>query len=128
MSAILIQGTISSVLVAVSSFQKIIEYFIFVAVVFLAMAGAGLILARWRNIGTAPLFRAPLYPVPVVIFLLLITTLLVLLAGHSPIQAGLGGAVVLAGIPAYWLFSFAGTPAPPEPFARGNSGTSIKGL
>jgi APA family basic amino acid/polyamine antiporter len=127
-SAILIQGTISSVLVAVSSFQKIIEYFIFVAVVFLAMAGAGLILARWRNIGTAPLFRAPLYPVPVVIFLLLITTLLVLLAGHSPIQAGLGGAVVLAGIPAYWLFSFAGTPAPPEPFARGNSGTSIKGL
>jgi basic amino acid/polyamine antiporter, APA family len=103
-SAILIQGTISSVLVAVSSFQKIIEYFIFVAVVFLAMAGAGLILARWRNIGTAPLFRAPLYPVPVIIFLLLITTLLVLLAGHSPTQAGLGGAVVLAGIPAYWLF------------------------
>jgi APA family basic amino acid/polyamine antiporter len=103
-SAIVIQGTISSVLVAVSSFQKIIEYFIFVAVVFLAMAGAGLFLARRRNAGTAPLFRTPLYPVPVLIFLLLISTLLVLLVGSSPIQAGLGGAVVLAGIPAYLLF------------------------
>jgi len=103
-NAILIQGTISSVLVGVSSFQKIIEYFIFVAVVFLAMAGAGLLLARRRNAGTAPLFRTPLYPAPVFIFLLLIATLLVLLAGHSPIQAGLGGAVVLAGIPAYRVF------------------------
>jgi len=103
-SAIVIQGTISSVLVAMSSFQKIIEYFIFVAVVFLAMAGAGLFLARRRNAGTAPLFRTPLYPVPVLIFLLLISTLLVLLVGSSPIQAGLGGAVVLAGIPAYLLF------------------------
>jgi len=103
-SAILIQGTISSLLVAVSSFQKIIAYFIFVAVVFLAMAGGGLLLARRRNAGTAPLFRTPLYPAPVFIFLVLIATLLVLIAGHSPIQAGLGGAVVLAGIPAYRLF------------------------
>ena len=103
-SAILIQGTISSVLVGLSSFQKIIEYFIFIAVVFLAMAGGGLFLARRRNAGTVPLFRTPLYPVPVLIFLLLIATLLVLLAGHSPSQAALGGAVVLAGIPAYRLF------------------------
>jgi len=103
-SAILIQGTISSLLVAVSSFQKIIEYFIFVAVVFLAMAGAGLFLARRRNAGFAPLFRTPLYPLPVVIFLLLIMSLLVLLAGHSPMEAGLGVAVVVAGIPVYFLF------------------------
>jgi basic amino acid/polyamine antiporter, APA family len=102
--AILIQGTISSLLVAVSSFQKIIEYFIFVAVVFLAMAGAGLFLARARNAGADPAFRTPLYPLPVLIFLLLIMTLLVLLAGHSPAQAGLGAAVVLAGIPAYLMF------------------------
>ena len=102
--AILIQGAISSVLVSVGSFQKIIEYFIFVAVVFLAMAGARLFLARRRNAGITPLFLTPLYPAPVFIFLFLIAVLLVLLAGHSPIQAGLGGAVVLAGIPAYRLF------------------------
>ncbi|HET8824145.1 MAG TPA: amino acid permease [Terriglobales bacterium] len=107
-SAILIQGTISSLLVAVSSFQKIIEYFIFVAVWFLAMAGAGLFLARRKNSGTNPAFRTPWYPLPVIIFLLLILTLLVLLAGHGPLEAGLGGAVVLAGIPAYLLFRSGG--------------------
>lgn len=107
-SAILIQGTISSLLVAVSSFQKIIEYFIFVAVLFLAMAGAGLFLARRKNSGTNPAFRTPWYPLPVIIFLLLILTLLVLLAGHGPLEAGLGGAVVLAGIPAYLLFRSGG--------------------
>jgi basic amino acid/polyamine antiporter, APA family len=106
--AILIQGTISSVLVAVSSFQKIIEYFIFVAVVFLAMAGAGLFLARRNRAGTDPAFRTPLYPLPVIIFLLLIMTLLILLAGHSPAEAGLGTTVVLAGIPAYLLFRSGG--------------------
>jgi APA family basic amino acid/polyamine antiporter len=107
-SAILIQGTISSLLVAVSSFQKIIEYFIFVAVVFLAMAGAGLFLARRKNAGAHPAFRTPLYPVPVIIFLLLILILLVLLAGHSPLEAALGTGVVLAGIPAYLLFRSGG--------------------
>lgn len=107
-SAILIQGSISSLLVAVSSFQKIIEYFIFVAVVFLAMAGTGLFVARRRNMGADPLFRTPLYPLPVVVFLVLILTLLILLAGHSPVEAGLGSAVVLAGIPAYLLFRSSG--------------------
>jgi APA family basic amino acid/polyamine antiporter len=107
-SAILIQGTISSLLVAVSSFQKIIEYFIFVAVVFLALAGAGLFLARRKNAGANPAFRTPLYPVPVIIFLLLILILLVLLAGHSPLEAALGTGVVLAGIPAYLLFRSGG--------------------
>ncbi len=102
--AVLIQGTISSLLVAVSSFQKIIEYFIFVAVVFLAMSGAGLFLARRRDAGLTPLFRTPLYPLPVVIFLLLVVALLVLLAGHAPVEAGLGAGVVLAGVPAYLLF------------------------
>ena len=107
-SAILIQGTISSLLVAVSSFQKIIEYFIFVAVVFLAMAGAGLFLARRKNAGADPAFRAPLFPLPVIVFLLLVATLLVLLAGHSPVEAALGAAVVLAGIPAYLVFRASG--------------------
>jgi hypothetical protein len=36
--------------------------------------------------------------------LLLITLLLVLLAGHSPREAVLGVLVVLAGVPVYWIF------------------------
>jgi APA family basic amino acid/polyamine antiporter len=102
--AILIQGTISSVLVGVSSFQKILSTSSLWRSCSWQWLAQGLFLARRRNAGTAPLFRTPLYPVPVLVFLLLIATLLVLLVGLSPIQAGLGGAVVLAGIPAYLLF------------------------
>ena len=103
-NAIIIQGVISSVLVTVSSFQQIIAYFIFIAVVFLGLAGAGLVIARRRNSKTVPSFCTPLYPVPVVVFLLLIGILLVLLAAHSPREAALGVIVVSAGIPVYALF------------------------
>jgi APA family basic amino acid/polyamine antiporter len=102
--AILIQGAISSLLVAVSSFQQIIAYFIFVAVVFLGMAGVGLFLARKRGGDAQPAFSTPAYPLPPIVFLLLITLLLVLLAGHSPGEAALGVLVVLAGVPVYWIF------------------------
>lgn len=102
-SAILIQGVIASFLVAVGSFQQIIAYFIFAAVVFLGLAGAGLFRARRRDPQTSGAFRTPLYPMPPIVFLLLIMALMVLLAGHSPREAALGSLVLLAGVPVYWM-------------------------
>jgi APA family basic amino acid/polyamine antiporter len=102
--AILVQGLISSVLVLVSSFQQIIAYFIFVAIVFLALAGAGLTTARRRGAGRNPRFSMPMYPVPLIVFLGLMTLLLLLLMAHSPREAVFGAAVVLAGVPVYSAF------------------------
>jgi APA family basic amino acid/polyamine antiporter len=102
--AILIQGTIASLLVLAGSFQQIIAYFIFVAVVFLGLAGAGLFIARVRARGSTPAFLTPAYPLPPIAFLLLVALLLVLLAVHSPREALLGIAVVLAGLPVYQFF------------------------
>jgi APA family basic amino acid/polyamine antiporter len=102
--AILVQGLISSVLAVMGSFQQIISYFIFVAVVFLALAGAGLFTARRRGSGRMPAFSMPMYPLPLIVFLVLMSLLLILLAGHSPRQALFGVVVVLAGIPVYNAF------------------------
>ena len=102
--AILLQGTISSILVAISSFQQILAYFIFSAVVFLGLAAIGLFRARRRKSEEVPSFVTPLYPFPPVVFLLLITVLLILLAGHSPREALLGALTVLAGVPVYSAF------------------------
>ena len=88
----------------IGTFQQIIAYFIFVAVVFLALAGAGLFRARGRSQGIEPVFFTPAYPVPPVVFLVLMSMLLVLLAVHSPRQALLGTAVVVAGLPVYSVF------------------------
>jgi APA family basic amino acid/polyamine antiporter len=103
-NAILLQGSVATILVLIGTFQQIIAYFIFVAVVFLALAGAGLFQARGRNRGINPIFLTPAYPVPPVIFLVLMSMLLVLLAVHSPREALLGTAVVAAGLPVYSIF------------------------
>jgi APA family basic amino acid/polyamine antiporter len=102
--AILIQGMIASLLVAAGSFQQIIAYFIFIAVVFLALAGAGVFIARAHARGSTPSFLTPAYPLPPIAFLILVTLLLILLAMHSPREALLGTAVVLAGLPVYNIF------------------------
>ena len=103
-NAILLQGFVATILVVIGTFQEIIAYFIFVAVVFLALAGAGLFRARGRCQGIEPVFFTPAYPVPPVVFLVLMSMLLVLLAVHSPREALLGTAVVAAGLPVYSVF------------------------
>jgi basic amino acid/polyamine antiporter, APA family len=123
-SAILIQGVIASFLVAVSSFQQIIAYFIFAAVVFLGLAGAGLFRARRRDPQSSGAFRTPMYPMPPIVFLLLIVALMVLLAGHSPREAVLGSLVVLAGVPVYRMvrrgaYSGGANESPRPEYAKG---------
>src|SRR5258708_22151341 len=103
-NAIVIQGLVASVLVFLGSFQQIISYFIFVAVVFLTLTGAGLFIVRSRDQGTAPAFLTPAYPLPLAVFLILMSLLLALLALHSPREALLGSLVVLAGLPVYAAF------------------------
>jgi len=117
--AILIQGSIATVLVLSGSFQQIIAYFIFVAVVFLTITGAGLFIVRSRAEGGGPLFMTPMYPVPLAMFLILMSLLLVLLGLHSPRQAALGSVVVLAGLPVYALFRKKLRPTDqPQPLTR----------
>ena len=102
--AIFIQGIISSLLLVISSFQQVLAYFIFVAVVFLGLAALGLFRARRLSAGDRPQFLAPAYPLPPLVFLVLIIVLLVLLAAHNPGEALLGTVVVLAGVPVYSAF------------------------
>jgi APA family basic amino acid/polyamine antiporter len=99
--AIMIQGLIASLLVALGDFQQIIAYFMFIAIVFLAMAGVALFISRSKRPNSLPIFRTPAYPLPPLMFLALIGLLLILLAVHRPRQALLGTAVVLLGLPVY---------------------------
>src|SRR5437899_7538704 len=69
-NAISIPGLVASVLLSIGSFQQIISYFIFVAVVFLTLPGAALNIVRSCDRDTAPAFPAPAYPVPLAVFLI----------------------------------------------------------
>jgi APA family basic amino acid/polyamine antiporter len=103
-AAIAIQGAIGTLLVWVSSFQQIIAYFIFVAVLFLGLTVAGIFMFRARDRGDAAAILTPGYPFTPLAFLTLVAMLLVAVALHSPRQTGLGIVVVLAGVPVYTLF------------------------
>ena len=105
--AVTIQATLASIFVVVATFQQILSYFIFVTVVFLALTVGGVFLLRRRG----ELLRIPGYPLTPVLFLVLAALLLVLLAGHNPLQAALGVGIVAVGGPVYF-FAFRGRLTP----------------
>src|SRR5690242_2926338 len=100
--AIALQATLASVLVLAGTFNDIISYFVFVVIVFVALTIVALFKLRR---GTQPEagYLTPGYPVTPIIFLVLVTLLLVLLAGNNRKQAFLGVGVVLLGLPFYYF-------------------------
>lgn len=92
--AIALQMALASVLVLLGTFDQIIAYFIFVAVLFLGLAAAGVFKLEARGFG---------YPFAPAIFLALIALLLVLLVAGRPREAALGTLITAAGAPLYAL-------------------------
>ncbi len=99
-----LQAALASVLVLVGTFGKIVSYFIFVVVVFIALTVIGLFKLRRRE-PNAGGYLTPGYPVTPIIFLLMLVIVLVLLAVGNPKEAFLGVGVVSLGLPVY-LFLF----------------------
>ncbi len=100
--AIAIQAVLASLLVALGTFRQIVAYFVFVAVVFLGVTVAGVIRLHHRAAdGAMPV--VPGYPYTPGIFLGFVVLLLMLLAGHNPLQAFYGVAIVAGGIPVFRL-------------------------
>jgi APA family basic amino acid/polyamine antiporter len=99
--AIVIQAALASVLVLLGTFDTIISYFVFVVVAFIGLTVATLFVFRSR--GSNVPYRTPGYPATPIIFLLLTALILFLIGGRNPKEALLGVAVVLLGIPVYYL-------------------------
>ena len=99
--AIFIQAALASLLVVVGNFEDILAFFLFVVVLFIGLAVAALFVLRAEG-GTA-LFSTPLYPLTPIVYLLLTALLLFLLASDKPKYALTGVAVVLLGLPFYYL-------------------------
>jgi APA family basic amino acid/polyamine antiporter len=100
--AIVLQATVASCLVLLGTFDQVVAYFFFVAVVFLALTVASIYVFRRRG-NTPALPPIPGYPVTPAIFLAFVAVLLVLLAARNPFQSFLGVAVVAVGFPFYSL-------------------------
>jgi basic amino acid/polyamine antiporter, APA family len=104
--AVAIQATIACVLVALGTFDQIVAYFLFPVIIFLGLAVGALFVLRRRPRQSESVVLTPGYPFTPIAFLLLIATMLVLLALHSPREAILGSLVVSVGWPVYsWIIA-----------------------
>ncbi|MGH9371990.1 MAG: APC family permease, partial [Vicinamibacterales bacterium] len=98
----LIQVSLACLLILLGSFEQILGYFVPVTVFFLALSAAA-VLRLPRPPADNRVFRAPLHPLPILLFLLLIATVLTLFMVGQPTQTLLGAAVAAAGVPISFL-------------------------
>jgi APA family basic amino acid/polyamine antiporter len=96
--ATLVQVTLAAVLVLLGSFDAILGYFVPAAVFFLGLSATA-ILVLPRPSPEASVFRAPLHPAPILVFLVLIVAVLALFAMSRPLQTALGALIVALGVP-----------------------------
>ena len=97
-----VQVVLASCLVLAGTFNEILGYFVPSVVFFLGLSAAAiLVLPRPRS--HRDVFAAPLHPLPVALFLVLVIVLLALFLVGETRQTLLGAAVVALGIPASWL-------------------------
>lgn len=98
--ATLIQATLASLLILSGSFEQILSYFFFIVVLFIALCVGGLFVIRRREFDG---YKTPFYPLPPLVFIILTAIILLLIAMRNPFQTVLGIAVVLLGLPVYYL-------------------------
>jgi APA family basic amino acid/polyamine antiporter len=100
--SIAIQAILASILVLSGTFEEIISYFFFVVLVFIGLTVFGLFLLRRRQRVKLE-YSTPGYPFTPIVFLVLLLVMLFLLGVGQPKQSFLGVAVVLLGVPVYYL-------------------------
>jgi APA family basic amino acid/polyamine antiporter len=98
----IVQVVLACGLVMLGTFNEILGYFVPCAVFFLGLsATAVLVLPRPAEGGGV--FKAPLHPLPILLFLVLILAVLGLFLAGQPRQTLMGAAVVALGVPVSWL-------------------------
>jgi APA family basic amino acid/polyamine antiporter len=99
--ATLVQVALACLLVTLGTFDQILGYFIPAAVFFLGLSAAAILVLPRPHAG-ASVFRAPGHPIPIIVFLLLVTVIVVLFAVARPAQTLTSAIVVGLGIPVAW--------------------------
>jgi basic amino acid/polyamine antiporter, APA family len=98
--ATIIQVFLACILILSGNFEEILSYFFFVVVLFIALVIAGLFKIHKREFGG---YKTIFYPLTPIFFLSVTAVVLLMIAMKNPKQSFLGAAVVLSGVPVYYL-------------------------
>ena len=100
--ATLIQASLASILALLGSFNQILGFFVPGAVFFLGLSAAA-VLALPRPANDPRVFRAPLHPLPILFFLVLIVAMIVLFIAGQPKETAIGAAIIALGLPVSYV-------------------------
>ena len=98
-----IQSVLAIGLVLLGSFNQILGFFVPGAVFFLGLSAAAVLVLPRPDPADSRIFRAPLHPLPIAFFLVLIVAMLVLFAAGQPRETAIGAAITALGIPVSYV-------------------------
>lgn len=103
-NALVILGLATAVYCLLGTFDQLIRYFVFVAMIWFVMNIAAVFILRVRRPGADRPFRVPLYPLTPAIFLLAALGLMYQLFRENTRDSAIGLALLAASLPTYWLW------------------------
>lgn len=101
--AIIFQSAIALVLVATSSFESLITYVSFTLNLFTFLTVFGIFILRYKHRHVKTSYKIPLYPLPPVLFLIIILWILYNIIRERPEESAYGLLTVVAGLIIYFL-------------------------
>lgn len=111
--AIVLQAIWSSALVWTGTYRALFSRVIYTEWIFFALLGIGILLLR-RKPGYNPAWPMPLVPVAPILFVLASLAIVVNQLRADPRESAIGLAMVLSGLPAYWLWRHSTRPRPAQ--------------
>lgn len=101
--AIIFQSAIALLLVATSSFESLITYVSFTLNLFTLLTVFGVFILRYKHRHVKTSYKTPLYPLPPVLFLIIILWILYNIIRERPAESAYGLLTVVAGLVIYFL-------------------------
>jgi APA family basic amino acid/polyamine antiporter len=102
--AVLVQGGWACILLLSGTFAKLLSFVVFVMLIFAALSGFGLFRLRKYRPDLPRPYRVWGYPITPAVFTVSCLGIAFFSLIREPVQAALGIALILSGVPAYWFW------------------------
>ena len=102
--AIVLQGAWAAVIAVSGHYEQILNYMISIDLLFMGLTASCLFRARFRQGRQAARFRIPGHPWTTLGYIVVSWLVVVGTVVHDPVHAGIGFAILAAGVPVYWLW------------------------
>lgn len=116
--ALVVQGVWSCLLTLTGSYDKLLTYIVFSAILFGALTVVGLFVLRATRPEMPRPYRCFAYPLTPILYLLIAAPFLLYVVVGDPLSTGIGIAIVLTGVPVYFMFRASRTPASDDRVTR----------